>query len=203
MDYKERIGEFADELSLIMDDDIRGFAMYGLSKLPDYFFTIPASSTGKYHPAHSLGEGGLVRHTKAAARIAHSLLSKGMLDIPNPKVADCIIAALILHDGAKSGIVKGKYTVTEHPKLVCDLIENNISEDETNVRLDEIPKLNKAQREFIYDLIRSHMGQWNKDRDGREVLPMPKNRFQSFVHMCDYLSSRKFLIFDFHADYKA
>ena len=34
--------------------------------LPDYFFNVPASSTGKYHPEFSLGDGGLVRHTKFA-----------------------------------------------------------------------------------------------------------------------------------------
>ena len=39
--------------------------------LPDYFFEIPASSTGKYHPSYALGDGGLVRHVKVAVRIAH------------------------------------------------------------------------------------------------------------------------------------
>ena len=30
-----------------------------------------------------------------------------------------------------------------------------------------------------------------------EILPKPKNKYQSFVHMCDYLSSKKFLNVNF------
>ena len=32
---------------------------------------------------------------------------------------------------------------------------------------------------------------WKKDYNGNEVLPYPKNKYQNFVHMCDYLASRK------------
>ena len=32
-----------------------------------------------------------------------------------------------------------------------------------------------------------------KDYNGDEILEIPKTKYQSFVHMCDYLASRKFL----------
>ena len=41
------------------------------------------------------------------------------------------------------------------------------------------------------------MGAWNKDFDGNEVLPIPRTKYQSFVHMCDYLASRKFINVEF------
>ena len=45
-----------------------------ISLLPDYFFEVAASSTGKYHPSFALKDGGLVRHTKVAVRIAKGKL---------------------------------------------------------------------------------------------------------------------------------
>ena len=37
------------------------------------------------------------------------------------------------------------------------------------------------------------MGYWNTDFDGNEILPRPKTKYEKFVHMCDFLSSKKFL----------
>ena len=66
---------FKTELGYIKEDDIREKAIKVINMLPDYFFEVPASSTGKYHPSFSQGEGGLVRHTKAAVNIANELLN--------------------------------------------------------------------------------------------------------------------------------
>ncbi|MCD3326841.1 hypothetical protein G8V02_07945, partial [Clostridium botulinum D/C] len=50
----------------------------------------------------------------------------------------------------------------------------------------------------IVKAIRSHMGEWNKDyRTKKEVLPLPKTRIERFVHMCDYLASRKSINIEF------
>lgn len=64
----EKQETFKKELSLIKNENIRNFVKEFLNTVPDYFFTVAASSTGKYHPNYALGEGGLVRHTKAATR---------------------------------------------------------------------------------------------------------------------------------------
>ena len=37
------------------------------------------------------------------------------------------------------------------------------------------------------------MGPWTTDYRGNEILKAPKDKYQRFTHMCDYLSSRKFL----------
>lgn len=60
----KKIEIFENELNLIKNVDLRKLVELSLQSAPDYFFTIPASSTGKYHPQYALGEGGLVRHTK-------------------------------------------------------------------------------------------------------------------------------------------
>lgn len=58
MTQNERVAVFSAELQLIKNQDLRAFAEYCLARVPEYFFTIPASSTGKYHPPFSLGRGG-------------------------------------------------------------------------------------------------------------------------------------------------
>mgnify|MGYP000049194968 FL=1 len=156
--------------------------------LPDYFFEVPASSTGKYHPKFSLGEGGLVRHTKSAVRIAHELLENNSLfNTFTSDEKDMMIAALLVHDGLKSGLVKSEYTVFEHPLLISKFIQDNRSK----LTLDD------SEIELICSVIETHMGEWTRDYKGNEVLEKPKTKYQKFVHMCDFLSSRKFLNIEF------
>ena len=51
--------------------------------------------------------------------------------------------------------------------------------------------LKDKDKNFIAEMISSHMGIWTTDYNGNEVLPKPKDKYQRFVHMCDYLASRK------------
>lgn len=183
-----KVDVFNKEYSYIKDPKLVGDVKYLVSMLPDYFFEVPASSTGKYHPKYALGDGGLVRHTKSAVRMAYELLS-------NPIIGgkytlhekDLMIIALILHDGLKSGKEKSQYTKVEHPLLAAEFIKDNMD----NLEMDD------EDIEFICEVISSHMGAWNKDFDGNEVLPVPRTKYQSFVHMCDYLASRKFINVEF------
>ena len=122
----DKVAIFKKEYSYIKDINIKKDLKYLVSILPDYFFEIPASSTGKYHPSFSLGEGGLVRHTKVAVRIAHELLiteTFGQAFTEHEK--DLIIMALVLHDGVKCGIPESKFTRADHPLLVSKLIMEN------------------------------------------------------------------------------
>ena len=162
--------------------------------LPDYFFSVAASSTGKYHPPYALGEGGLVRHTKAAVTIAHELLQLEMYnDVFTPAEKDLIIAALILHDGKKHGDNGSQYTVAEHPLVVADWIAGD------EVLSDMLPA---STLQVLRDAIASHMGQWNTDyKTKKEILPKPQTEIQKFVHLCDYLASRKYLEFNFGDNY--
>ena len=57
--------------------------------------------------------------------------------------------------------------------------------------------LTPGEIDFLANVISSHMGPWTKDYKGNEVLPKPVNKYQKFVHMCDYLASRKFLNINF------
>lgn len=183
----EKVDCFNKEYNYIKDNKKREDLKYLVSNLPDYFFEIPASSTGKYHPKFASTENGLVKHTKVAVRIAKELLDNPGLNNFKDNEKDIIIMALVLHDGFKSGVVKEKYTRFDHPLLAADFIrkqKNNIS-------------LNEEELDLITRVISSHMGIWNKDYNGNEVLPIPKDKYERFVHMCDYLSSKKFINVEF------
>ena len=173
------------EINYVKDEERRKDLKILIKLLPDYFFEIPASSTGKYHPEFALGEGGLLRHTKVAVRMAYELLSNNTVGAKfTDKDKDLIIMALVLHDGVKSGMEHSKYTKFDHPLLVSKLIMEN--KDKLSLEIDDVRKL--------CSMIESHMGGWTYDSyQKKEVLPKPRTAEQRFVHMCDFLASRKFL----------
>ena len=72
-EYKAPKYDFKKEIETINYNSLKVFATWCLNQLPDYFYEVAASSTGKYHPSYALGDGGLVRHTIAAVRIANAL----------------------------------------------------------------------------------------------------------------------------------
>lgn len=188
MKQTEKVEALKTELDQIKTPSIREFAEWAVKILPNYFFEVPASSTGKYHPEYALGEGGLLRHTKAAVGIAVTLLSTETFGGHYGQgMKDAIVTALILHDGLKHGVPKQKYTIKNHPRAIGYHLEKNVG--------DDCP-LVEEQRKFIYDLIASHMGQWT-DSDADSPLPKPDTQHKRFVHLCDYLASRKQLEYKF------
>lgn len=180
---------FKKELSYIKNERIRNSCKTMINLLPDYFFSIPASSTGKYHPEFSLGDRGLVRHVKAAVKIACDLLDDPCIGgkYTNDE-RDLMIMTLILHDGLKSGLEHNKYTQVDHPILIKNYIIEN----------KKLLELTDSEINFVGKAIASHMGPWNKNYKGEEVLPIPKTKYENFVHMCDYLASRKYLDIKFN-----
>lgn len=181
MDFEK---EFEMELSYIKDKEIKEALLKVLKLLPDYFFTVAASSTGKYHPDYALGDGGLLRHSKAAMRIGYELLSDPAIgDKYLQHEKDLMLMALLIHDGVKHGIPKEKYVRFDHPILMAEFLMEY--EEEIGLEMEDI--------EFLCDVIKTHMGVWTKDYNGEEILEPPKTKYQNFVHMCDYLASRKCL----------
>ena len=70
----DKVKVFEREIGYLKNPKYKENIKILIQLLPDYFFEIPASSTGKYHPSFALGEGGLVRHTKVVVRMGHELL---------------------------------------------------------------------------------------------------------------------------------
>lgn len=175
-----KIKYFNTEINYIKDTVKQEDLKYLINLLPDYFFSIPASSTMKYHPKFACTKNGLVKHTKAAVRIAYDLFETVNF---TEEDKDLIIMALTLHDGLKKGLKEQKYTCFDHPLLVSKLIMEHASE--LKMGIDNVRKM--------CTLIESHMGKWNTSAYSKVVLPIPRNELEKYVHRCDYLASRNYL----------
>lgn len=175
---------FSVEINYIKNADLKESLKLIVDQLPDYFFYEAASSTGKYHPKYALGDGGLLRHSKAATKIGLELLNNPLIGSKySPREKDMLLLSLLVHDGLKRGLTEEKYTRVDHPILMANFILDNY----------QTFKLNLEDAKFISDVIKTHMGPYNTDFNGNVVLETPKNKYQTFVHMCDYLASRKCL----------
>ena len=175
---------FSVEINYIKNADLKESLKLIVDQLPDYFFYEAASSTGKYHPKYALGDGGLLRHSKAATKIGLELLNNPLIGSKySPREKDMLLLSLLVHDGLKRGLTEEKYTRVDHPILMANFILDNY----------QTFKLNLEDAKFISNVIKTHMGPYNTDFNGNVVLETPKNKYQSFVHMCDYLASRKCL----------
>ena len=192
MSEKDKIKTFINEFLYINDDDLREDAKYLVGHLPDYFFEVDASSTGKYHPKYAAGDGGLSRHVKSACKFAYELLGNPIIGKPyTSRDKDLIIIALLIHDGLKYGPKeKEKYTCFDHPILASEYVKNN--KDHLKMNDEDIEKVSSS--------IASHMGPWNTNQYSDVILPIPKAPIEKFVHMCDYLASRRFINIDFDKD---
>ena len=172
-------------LDKIINDDIREFAKVLIEGLPNYIWEVGASSTGKYHPAYSLGLGGLMRHQIAVVRFLNYFFE---LEQYNTKFTsremDLMRVAGLVHDGRKSGeqadYERSKFTKFDHPLQMANVIRGFDGQ-----------YLNHDELEFIAHCIESHMGQWNTEKKSSTILPKPIDEYQYFVHLADYLASRK------------
>ncbi len=189
----DRLEMFVEELEYINDELYKKVLLNIINMLPEYWLHEAASSTGKYHPEYALGEGGLLRHSKAAMRIGYELLNNPCIgDKYTSREKDLMLMSLLVHDGLKLGDPQERYTRFDHPILMANFIVDKYKE------LD----LSKEDAKFMGEVIKTHMGPWTTDYNGNEILEKPKTKYQNFVHMCDYLASRKCLLVPFDKNSK-
>lgn len=170
-----------NELALIIDHELLTLTELVLAAAPSCFWHMPAATTGKYHPAISLGEGGLIRHTKAVVRLTAHLLAMNGIDEIQPEYS-LAIAAAILHDCCKKADNE-KYTAFDHPRRAADLIRR-----EAEFMPASFPRATAAA---LASIVECHMGRWNVNARTGECLPRPLTPLQRLVHCADYLASRK------------
>lgn len=175
MEAEKRLELFGDVLSLIKSTEMLNFAKIVLINADDYFFTMPASTTGKYHPSFALGDGGLVRHTKAVTMCAYTIAdSLGFDDLHK----DAIVIAAIAHDIKKKGNGGSAYTTKDHP--VCAY---NYLWAQPHGNIDE------SLFTEIANAVRAHMGRWGE-------YP-PQTPFEKALQAADLIASKKWFNLNF------
>lgn len=178
-------------LDTFENQDIKEFAIELLNNLPDYVWHVGASSTGKYHPEYSLGDGGLMRHQMAVVRFLNFFFELEQYGNKlTSREMDCMRVAGLIHDGRKSGSQEAyennKYTKFDHPLQMAEVIR---SYDGKFLSHEEI--------DMIASVISKHMGAWNTDKRSDVILPKPNEKFSRMLHLADYLASRKCLTMAF------
>lgn len=190
--------DYGNELDIIIDNiktpELKMFASVCKRIIPSYFFSVPASTSGKFHPASNIGQGGLVRHTLF---VCENLLyitgvesTIRMLGYTQEEI-DCMLIACMMHDSLKDGWNckvngetieydkdEGKDVYTLHPLNAAKAIRGMIG------------FADMKYLDFIAHCIESHMGsnpEWHMD----ERLPAPSDKYQWLVHICDYMASRR------------
>ena len=174
----EKSNYFKNEINLIQDIELQSFVKYYLDNcVPNYFWEIGASSSGKYHPQFSQGEGGLVRHTKAVVLFAQELLRMSPYAYLSDTFKDYVLVACIVHDTAKYGCQEyDKKAYQDHAFNARLMVEMAWSDFFGYPHLCPI---------YLLDAIESHMGQWGSKK--------PFNNIDRCVHMADYMASRNFI----------
>jgi 23S rRNA maturation-related 3'-5' exoribonuclease YhaM len=168
------------ELQQIEDKKIRDFTLHVLENAPAYFWTAPSSSTGKYHPEQSNGDGGLVRHTRAVVYFAGQLCD--VYSVVG-RMKDCVISACILHDILKYGEVKQQHTTKNHDYEGAVFVTKHARE--FGIDADTV--------NAIAGSIAWHMGRWT-DMTGRKVkkrFPEEYSPVQMITHLADVISAQR------------
>jgi len=169
---------FENELNLINDISIKGFVQKCIIHVPDYFWYITSSSTGKYHPKDEHVPGGSVLHTRRVVKVAEDFCrSFNIMSVDR----DCVVAAAIMHDFCKNGYPDNLgYTVANHGGLWHNIVSKfmKISDMISNTTLQKISRM-----------IVCHMGRFDAPFI---VLDRP----EIVVQLADYIASRNYINID-------
>ena len=173
---------FISEMTKIKNDAWRNGCLKLIENIPDYFWTTPASTSGKYHPKCDLGDGGLVRHSIMVSRIAVDLVEAEIFVADLPKYRDMARIAALFHDAWKLGDGSVNQTKFEHPTIAADWFFCRAKKF-----------MNEDDAEEITQAIRTHMGKWTTSKYSDATLQKPCTAFEKLIHTADYIASRKYI----------
>ena len=163
-------------------EEMRNYYLDMCEDIPDYIFTMPSSTGGKYHNAAQCKRFGQLNHIFMFHSILEHRLKlehiKEMFD--TPWIRDCLRCVPTFHDAIKCGLNGSQYTLHKHPLMAGEWVRNTVVKND----VDELTKL------CISDMCERHSGEWNTSARDRTILPKPERMQEYFIHECDYLSSR-------------
>lgn len=177
---KRKIGELLAKN--FETDEFREYFLDMVEQVPDYIFTMPSSTTGKYHNKTQCQPFGQLYHIFMFQSILEHLLRlKGNKDrFSTKEVRDAMRCVPMFHDAVKCGWNGSQYTVQDHPVLASRWVFSSSVAHDVDFKWKQV----------IADMCAAHSGEWNKNRSGEEIMPEPRNEMEFLIHECDILSSR-------------
>lgn len=118
---KRLIYAFESELKMFKDERFKLLVENLMLELPDSILTLPASTTGKYHPGDELESDGMIIHIKRACNMVEEAARKNSFTRYG---TDVLLAGCLLHDIFKEGDPPTGHTVTEHPNTERFLLDS-------------------------------------------------------------------------------
>ena len=173
--FKELLDKFeTEEMRLYCEDMIE--------HIPDYIFTMPSSTSGKFHNATQCKQHGQIYHIIMFGAIMNYRLALkcNKEKFNNPIHRDAMRCVPIFHDAVKCGWNGSAFTVHDHPMLAGTWVR------ETKVEHD----IDNEIKEMIARMCERHSGEWTSSKRSRVLLPEPETEMEILVHECDILSSR-------------
>lgn len=166
------------EVRTITNERLRALTIDALRYTPDYWWNVPASTSGKYHNPLARGKHGLWIHTKMAMTALEVLLpswkAQGKLTEWD---ADCARAAVLLHDIFKQGLPENRdpsdpndcHTVGNHDVIAAEWLAAHT----------ELPA-------EVIGAVEAHNGpeEWGEGKS-------PDSDLEQIVHMADNLASEE------------
>lgn len=173
--FKELLDRFETEEILLYCEDM-------IENIPDYIFTMPSSTSGKFHNATQCQPHGQIYHIIMFGAIMNYRLALkcNKEKFNNPIIRDAMRCVPIFHDAVKCGWNGSQYTVHDHPMLAGAWVR----ETKVNHNIDDDIK------EMIARMCERHSGEWTSSKRSKVVLPEPETEMEILVHECDILSSR-------------
>lgn len=190
---------FAEELELIKDISLRDLTRQALIQAPRWFWTAPASSTGRHHPPDNNVEGGLCHHTKKVVWLTAKLFQCFGLD------TDPGISAAHVHDILKfgSGDEMDMTQYKAHGALAAvwlhklEFVPGNWWFKHIDIALTE-------KWENVCRLVQTHMGQWSSCVKDVDEFIATTDLDAKLLHLADVAASHKaFVAIQFYDPSKA
>lgn len=163
-------------------DEFRAYFMDMVAEIPDYVFTMPSSTSGKFHNKTQCQTYGQIYHVYMFDSILnHRLRLKINKELySTPEERDAMRCVPVFHDAVKCGWNGSQYTVQDHPLLAAHWVMGTQTEH----------KIPDEYKKMIADMCEAHSGEWNKSRSGQVIMSEPRNAREFFIHECDILASR-------------
>jgi len=167
-----------DIVNQINNEKIRNFTIAVLNAVPDDFWTMKTSTSGKYHPPECNEVGGLIIHIQRACYFGSLFINANGWDSLNIR-GDILLSALLLHDIGK----REKYD------KYWDYVNHPISGSKMLYPYKHM--LPEKVFVMISNCVLHHM-----NRFGPKTIQKPDNKYnilELYTYQADYLASQKSL----------
>lgn len=144
----------ADYINMIKNAEIRSFTSIMCENAPEYFWTLSASTSGRFH-----GNGSLVDHVVSCCQIMTKFVFEQMGNMWNDDDRDVALSAMITHDLYRCGY-EGRESRYESGELMTSPHHPEAAGEKILETINSMNPQNKHNMFRIFDAVVHHLGRW-------------------------------------------